>query len=130
MKTTTALSAMLVIAFGLSAPCLARPKGVTVIQVKNIALQQCLHDSYSRITPDGDGRLRHDSSYLIQRYALDNAGVYQTLQKYVANADKNFHKLTLSLKDESGTANNVFQQCMDFYASPELDAFVRQRIMK
>ena len=74
MKTTTALSAMLVIAFGLSAPCLARPKGVTVIQVKNIALQQCLHDSYSRITPDGDGRLRHDSSYLIQRYALTTPG--------------------------------------------------------
>ena len=128
MKSSTALFALFAAAL-IAAPCAARPKGVTITEVKNIALQQCLNDSYSR-APDGGGRLRNDRSYLVQRYALDNAGVYRTLEKFVANADKNFHILTLALKDESGTANNVFQQCMDFYASAELDAFVRQRILK
>ena len=134
MKTTTALSAMLVIAFGLSSPCLAQLKDVTVIQVKNMALQQCLHDSYSRITPGGDSPLNpdHESSYMIQRFIMSSPGNYRTrheeaywrLKEYVANADKNFHK-----QDRSGMDSNIFEQCMDFYASPELDAFVRQLIL-
>lgn len=140
MKTTTVLAAMLAITLGLSTPCLAQQlRGVTAIEVKNIALKQCLRDNYNKITPGGDNPLNHDLSYLMENLALGSIADYKTrpetryweLQEYVANAGKNFHKDTLSwLKGEPHImSNTIFEQCMDFYASPELDAFVHQRIM-
>ena len=75
-------------------------------------------------------RLNSDA-FMIERYALDNAGVWKAFQTFVAKETKDFDRLTMSLHpDHAQTANNVLAQCMNFYESDKLDKYVRGTVMK
>jgi len=113
-------------------PVQAKPKGVTVLDVKHLALQQCLVANYQARTPEGvRSASSQDASFMTERYALDNAGVWNAFQKFVAKETKDFDRLTMSLHPpHAQTAHNVLAQCMGFYESDKLDKYVRGTVMK
>lgn len=121
-----------IIAMALCLPVQAKPKGVTVLDVKHLALQQCLVANYQARTPEGvRSASSQDASFMTERYALDNAGVWNAFQKFVAKETKDFDRLTMSLHpDHAQTANNVLAQCMGFYESDKLDKYVRKMMTK
>ncbi|WP_312738241.1 hypothetical protein, partial [Atlantibacter hermannii] len=87
-----------IIAMALCLPVQAKPKGVTVLDVKHLALQQCLVANYQARTPEGvRSASSQDASFMTERYALDNAGVWNAFQKFVAKETKDFDRLTMSL---------------------------------
>ena len=109
----------------------AKPKNITVQDVKHMALQKCLNTHYRALTPEGSFMaFNHDVSFLVEGYALANAGLWESFLSYVDRETKGFDKLTMSLKNESGNANNVLAQCLAFYESDRLDRYVRNTIMK
>lgn len=110
----------------------AKPKGITVQDVKHLALKQCLVDNYRDLTPaDTNSAPSHDASFMVESYALGNAGVWDAFLKFVAKETKDYDKLTISLHpDHAQTANNVLAQCMAFYESDKLDNYVRETVMK
>lgn len=101
MKTRMLLlSLMLVVSYGVQ----AKQKGISV--------------------PDAFFAPGHDHSFLVERYALDNAGKWNALRKFVAKETKGFDKLTMSLyPDSAKDGNNVLILCMKFYESEKLDKF-------
>ncbi|EFC7612544.1 TPA: hypothetical protein RY409_003631 [Escherichia albertii] len=103
----------------------AKPKGITVQDVKYLALKECLTSHYRERTPaDAFFAPGHDHSFLVERYALDNAGKWNALRKFVAKETKGFDKLTMSLyPDSAKDGNNVLMLCMKFYESEKLDKF-------
>ncbi|CAH6662996.1 hypothetical protein [Pseudocitrobacter vendiensis] len=113
----------------LSISCIAqaKPKGITVQDVKHLALKECLTSHYRERTPtDAFSAPAHDSSFLLERYALDNAGKWNAFQKFVAKETKGFSTLTLALHPDSAKdANNIMEQCMSFYESEKLDNYTR-----
>ena len=125
---------VLLLTVALAACCTAqaKPKDVTVQDVKHLALKQCLVANYQARTPEGtQSAPSQDASFLVESYALDNAGVWKEFQKFVAKETKNFDKLTMSLHPEHAqTANNVLAQCISFYESDKLDKYVRETVMK
>jgi len=123
--------ALLIVLMAMCVGVQAKPKGVTVQDVKHLALKQCLLQNYRDLTPaDTLSAPAHDASFLVESYALGNAGLWDAFQAFVTRETKDFDKLTLSLKDESGKANNVLAQCMTFYESKALDKYVRETVMK
>lgn len=125
-------SGMLLLAMTLCFTVQAKPKGITVLDVKHLALQQCLVANYKARTPEGERSApSQDASFMIEKYALDNAGVWKAFQKFIAKETKDFERLTMSLHpDHAQTANNVLAQCMNFYESDKLDKYVRETVMK
>ena len=123
---------LLTVAIAACCTAQAKPKGVTVQDVKHLALKQCLVTNYQARTPEGtQSASSQDASFLVESYALDNAGVWKEFQKFVAKETKNFDQLTMSLHpDHAQTANNVLAQCMEFYESDKLDKYVRGTVMK
>ncbi|MEN0581254.1 hypothetical protein AAIG39_19925 [Phytobacter palmae] len=123
---------LLTIAVAACCTAQAKPKDVTVQDVKHLALKQCLVANYQARTPEGiKAAPSQDASFLVESYALDNAGVWKEFQKFVAKETKNFDKLTMSLHPEHAqTANNVLAQCISFYESDKLDKYVRETVMK
>ncbi|MTH47560.1 hypothetical protein [Intestinirhabdus alba] len=109
----------------------AKPKNITIQDVKYMALQKCLNIHYRALTPEGTFMaFNHDASFLVEGYALANAGLWESFLRYIERETKDFDKLTMSLKNESGKANNVLAQCIAFYESDRLDRYVRNTIMK
>ena len=123
---------LLTIAMVLCCTVQAKPKGITVLDIKHLALQQCLVANYKARTPEGARSApSQDASFMIERYALDNAGVWKAFQTFVAKETKDFDRLTMSLHpDHAQTSNNVLAQCMNFYESDKLDKYVRGTVMK
>ncbi|EHG7530617.1 hypothetical protein ABL939_17890 [Escherichia albertii] len=122
MKTRMLLlSLMLVVSYGVQ----AKQKGISVPDVKYLALKECLTSHYRERTPaDAFFAPGHDHSFLVERYALDNAGKWNALRKFVAKETKGFDKLTMSLyPDSAKDGNNVLILCMKFYESEKLDKF-------
>lgn len=129
MRTKTVLLSMLVaMCFNVQ----AKPKGITVSDVKHLALKQCLVGNYRDLTPaDTLSAPSRDASFMVESYALANAGVWDAFVKFVAKETKDYDKLTMSLHpDHAATANNVLAQCMAFYESDKLDSYVRETVMK
>lgn len=127
LKKTVLLPVLMAMCFGVQ----AKPKGITVQDVKHLALKQCLSQNYGDLTPaDTFSAPSHDASFKVESYALGNAGVWDAFSQFVSRETQDFDKLTLSLKDESGKANNVLAQCMAFYESQRLDKYVRETVMK
>lgn len=116
---------LLILLLVISGAALAKPADTRIRDAKHVALSQCLDENYRRVNPDITPEMMDDRSYLIERYALDNAGVYEKLQKFVTRETRDGHKLTLSLKNPREHTNDVLANCMAFYESPRLDAFVR-----
>lgn len=110
----------------------AKPKGISVQDVKHLALKQCLVANYKARTPeDAQSAPSQDASFIVESYALGNAGVWDDFQKFVGKETKNFDQLTMSLHpDHARTANNVLAQCIGFYESDKLDKYVRETVMK
>ena len=110
----------------------AKPKGITVQDVKHLALKECLTSHYRERTPaDAFSAPAHDVSFLLERYALDNAGKWNAFQKFVAKETNGFGTLTLALHPDSAKdANNIMERCMSFYESEKLDNYIRNKIMK
>lgn len=122
MKTRMLLlSLMLVVSYCVQ----AKQKGISVPDVKYLALKECLTSHYRERTPaDAFFAPGHDHSFLVERYALDNASQWNTLRKFVAKETKGFDKLTMSLyPDSAKDGNNVLILCMKFYESEKLDKF-------
>ena len=73
-----------------------------------------------------------DRSYLLTTYALDNAktGATDRLHRFVAEQTADFHRAEVPMKDEArrGPFNRIFAQCMAFYRSPALNAFIAQEL--
>ncbi|MBA8499509.1 hypothetical protein HVW15_00480 [Escherichia fergusonii] len=128
--TTRKWILFLVLAVSCSAQ--AKPKGITVQDVKHLALKECLTSHYRERTPtDAFSAPAHDRSFLLERYALDNTGKWNAFQKFVAKETKGFSTLTLALHPDSAKdANNIMEQCMSFYESEKLDNYIRNKIMK
>lgn len=97
-----------------------------------LALKECLTSHYRERTPaDAFSAPAHDVSFLLERYALDNAGKWNAFQKFVAKETKGFGTLTLALHPDSAKdANNIMERCMSFYESEKLDNYIRNKIMK
>jgi hypothetical protein len=123
---------LLTIAVTLCFTVQAKPKGITVLDVKHLALKQCLVANYKARTPEGvRSAPSQDASFMVESYALSNAGVWNAFQKFVINETKKFDQLTMSLHpDHAQTANNVLAQCINFYESKKLDKYVRETMMK
>lgn len=113
----------------LSMSCIAqaKPKGFTVQDVKHLALKECLTSHYRERTPtDSFSAPAHDHSFLLESYALDNAGKWNAFRKFVAEETKGFGTLTLALHPDSAKdANNIMERCMSFYESEKLDKYAR-----
>ncbi|MDR7957511.1 hypothetical protein RIU80_17370 [Salmonella enterica subsp. enterica serovar Gatineau] len=122
------LSALVAICFSVQ----AKPTGITVQDVKHLALKQCLVDNYHKRTPpDVFYAPGHDMSFLVKTYALDNAGKWKPFLKFVAKETEGFDRLTMALHPDSAKdANNVLERCMAFYESGKLDKYVRETVMK
>jgi hypothetical protein len=128
MRTRTLL---LTVALAACCAVQAKPKGISVQDVKHLALKQCLLQNYRDLTPsDTFSASDHDASFLVESYALGNAGIWDAFLAFVTRETKDFDKLTMPLKDESGKANNVLAQCIGFYESDKLDKYVRETVMK
>ncbi|WP_312952779.1 hypothetical protein [Superficieibacter sp.] len=123
---------LLSLVMAVSVTAQAKPKGVTVQDVKHLALKQCLQANYKDRTPaEGFSASSHDASFMVESYALGNAGVWEDFLKFVDKETKDFDKLTMSLHPESAkNANNVLAQCMTFYESEALDKYVQDTVMK
>ncbi|MFY2739650.1 hypothetical protein [Pseudocitrobacter faecalis] len=125
---TKAWIVSLVLAVSCSAQ--AKPKGITVQDVKHLALKECLTSHYRERTPaESFSAPAHDRSFLPERYAFDNAGKWNTFRKFVAKETKGFGTLTLALyPDSAKDANNIMEQCMSFYESEKLDNYARSLV--
>ncbi|WP_126946357.1 hypothetical protein [Xanthomonas sp. BRIP62409] len=99
--------------------------------VKAYALQLCLDNNYERSGKYTSDQLR-DRSYLLTTYALDNAkvGATERLHRFVAEQTAGFHRAEVPMKDEArrGPFNRIFAQCMAFYRSPALNAFIAHKL--
>lgn len=129
MRTQTLL---LTVALAACCTVQAKPKGISVQDVKHLALKQCLVTNYNARTPEGaQSAPSQDASFIVESYALGNAGVWDDFQKFVSKETKNFDQLTLPLHpDHARTANNVLAQCISFYESDKLNKYVRGTVMK
>ncbi len=129
MRTRTLL---LTLAIAACCTVQAKPKGITVQDVKHLALKQCLVANYAARTPEGaQSAPSQDASFIVESYALGNAGVWEDFQKFVSKETKSFDQLTMPLHpDHARTANNVLAQCIRFYESDTLDKYVRGTVMK
>lgn len=120
------------LAFTSTACATDRHKSISIEEIKQIALQECLDTNYIKANLYSNDGLK-DRSYLTQIYALDNSSpkYVKALHSFVEEKTGQFYKAQVPLKDEEarGPFNRVFSQCMNFYHSKDLDNFIKKNIL-